>query len=117
MGGYGEGFLRHQMDLEDVERKLELCQEVLNVVGTLDPGMTDWRGSMIYEGNWPAMMLLQKSLSNKQINRKQFQRKVKQLLKQLEIAGRCLSLECEGRYEKEIEKRAQQAVESMKKLL
>jgi len=115
--GSEDGFLRHQMDLEDVQRKLELCEEVMAVVGALDPGQTDWRGSLLYEKNWPAMTLLQYQYSKHTISKKIFKKSIKNLLGQLETAKRSLDIEDTDSFEKQISQKIGLAIRSMENMI
>eukprot|EP00092_Neocalanus_flemingeri_P059308 GFUD01070852.1.p1 GENE.GFUD01070852.1~~GFUD01070852.1.p1 ORF type:complete len:239 (+),score=64.09 GFUD01070852.1:36-752(+) len=115
--GSEEGFLRHQMDEDDVKRKLELCEEVMSVLEALDPGQTDWKGSLVYEKNWPAMTLLQSQFSMGKISRKVYKKSVRKLISQLQAAKRTLEIEDENSYEHKISEKISKAVFSMENLL
>jgi len=100
-----------------VERKLELCEEVMAVLGAVDPGQADWRGSLVYERNWPAMTLLQQQFTMGKINKKGFKKKVQNLIKQLQSAKRALEVEEEGSFEHSLADKIYKAIGSMEQMI
>merc|ERR1719510_738930 len=112
-----KSFLKHQMDQDDVERKLEICEEILSVLSCLEPGMSEWRGHILYEKNWPAMMILQWKYQSKRINKKTYKKAVKTLIHELDQAKRCLEIERKNSTEGDICSKIDKSMENMKQLV
>lgn len=97
--GYEEGFLQHELDTDDLKMKAKMCRDIINVLGLLEPGLTNWRAYLIYEASWTEHALLLEELKSKTIKIKIFKKKILQVLKNLRFAQRCL--EDNGRKEDE----------------
>ena len=83
---------------------LQMCQDIINVLGLLEPGLTNWRAYLIYEvgrfikyilkqedfykTSWTEHALLLEELKSKTIKMKIFKKKILQVLKNLRFAQR-----------------------------
>ena len=81
-----------------------MCQNIINVLGLLEPGLTNWRAYLIYEvdsqskyflkkedfykASWTEHALLLEELKSKTIKIKIFKKKILQVLKNLRFAQR-----------------------------
>ncbi|XP_030378207.1 SET domain-containing protein SmydA-8 [Scaptodrosophila lebanonensis] len=108
-----EGYLLPQMSLEDIERKERYCREFLEVIDVLEPGLTRLRGLIMYELHAPIMVLAQHAIQNGQIQRQDFQRKLKEVVKMLRESRDILLLEPEGSSEHEMGLAAADALTKM----
>ncbi|XP_016978673.1 SET domain-containing protein SmydA-8 isoform X2 [Drosophila rhopaloa] len=94
--GRTEGYLLPQMSPEDIARKETYCREFLEIVDVLDPGLTRLRGLIMYELHAPVMVLAQSAIQSGQISRQEFQRRLKEVVKLLQVSRDILCLEPEG---------------------
>ena len=62
MYGRMEGYEANNLSLELLERKKELCEEVLGVLDVIMPGSVRMRGVMLYELHLPYVMLANRQL-------------------------------------------------------
>nr|XP_036677093.1 SET domain-containing protein SmydA-8 [Drosophila suzukii] len=91
-----DGYLLPQMSPEDIARKESYCREFLEIIDVLDPGLTRLRGLIMYELHAPVMVLAQMAIQNGQISRQEFQRRLKEVVKLLQVSRDILCLEPEG---------------------
>jgi len=104
------------MSPEDIARKESYCREFLEIIDVLDPGLTRLRGGLLtispensvnllpfpttglimYELHAPVMVLAQMAIQNGQISRQEFQRRLKEVVKLLQVSRDILCLEPEG---------------------
>ncbi|EDX02031.1 SET domain-containing protein SmydA-8 isoform X2 [Drosophila yakuba] len=94
--GRTEGYLLPQMSPEDIARKESYCREFLEIVDVLDPGLTRLRGLIMYELHAPVMVLAQSAFQGGQISRQEFQRRLKEVVKLLQVSKDILLMEPEG---------------------
>ncbi|XP_017045855.2 SET domain-containing protein SmydA-8 [Drosophila ficusphila] len=108
-----EGYLLPQMSPEDIARKESYCREFLEIVDVLDPGLTRLRGLIMYELHAPVMVLAQSAIQSGQISRQEFQRRLKEVVKLLQVSRDILCLEPQGSTEHEMGLAAADALSKM----
>merc|ERR1712110_843680 len=81
------------MVLENFTKKVKICEEVISVLERIDPGLTEWRGHLLYEKNWSAVTILQMQLETRSIKFQTYKNKMKSLIKDLELAMKMLEIE------------------------
>ncbi|XP_071438734.1 uncharacterized protein [Hetaerina americana] len=96
---YGKisGYTIHEMPRSLLERKRNLCRELLTVFDVVEPGKSRIRGITLYELHAPLMTLITRDLEEGKLNVKKQKR---ELLKQLNEVLKCLEeardiLKCE----------------------
>lgn len=82
-------------DLPDIllERKIELCQNVLGVLSVVEPGKTRSRALLLYELHAPLLLLARSQYSNCLLSADQLKLKVEEVVKILEECVQILEWE------------------------
>lgn len=63
-------FFISEMSDELIERKIELCNELLNVADTLEPGLSRFRGSLLFDLQAAMAVQAKRNYVNGQITKK-----------------------------------------------
>ncbi|XP_046405906.1 uncharacterized protein LOC124170904 [Ischnura elegans] len=86
---YGKvsGYTIHEMPRSLLERKRDICRELLTVFDVVEPGKSRLRGITLYELHAPLMTLITRDLEEGRINPKNQKR---ELLNQLQEVLKCL---------------------------
>ncbi|XP_068158972.1 SET domain-containing protein SmydA-8 isoform X1 [Drosophila tropicalis] len=108
-----EGYLLPQMQPEDIARKERYCREFLAIIDVLEPGLTRLRGLIMYELHAPIMILAQIAIQKGQISAKEFQCRIKEVIKLLQQSRDILKLEPQGSNEHEMGSAAADALIKM----
>merc|ERR1719192_3235021 len=88
--------LKGKLTLEEIEEKVSLMKDYVEVFSTIDPGYTKWRGMMLVEISKLSIFLADYKLSSKQISHDQFLEKIQDCMQDLAFALKSLSFEPEG---------------------
>lgn len=107
------GYLIHEMSLDDIKRKEKYCRDFLTVIDVLEPGLTRLRGLIMYELHAPIMVLSTRSIQNKLITRNEFQRNLKEVARLLKESRDILKMEPEGSNEYMMGQAAEDALKGM----
>ncbi|XP_050502228.1 SET domain-containing protein SmydA-8-like [Diabrotica virgifera virgifera] len=91
-----KGYLINELDESILERKVELCREVLEVLDIIEPGYTRIRGVTLFEIHAPLMMLLTRDLANQSLSKAELKKRLKEVFKYLTEANIILKHEPES---------------------
>ncbi|XP_059477040.1 SET domain-containing protein SmydA-8 [Neocloeon triangulifer] len=99
-------------DLSDdmLERKKDICEELMPIFDVLEPGMSRLRGMTLYELHAPLMVLATRAFEARNINKKDLQYQMKKVAQCLEQAAEILKLDPEGSSERQMADAAAQAL-------
>lgn len=97
-----------------LERKLELCREVLKVLDVTEPGKTRARGMILYEMHAVKVLLAQSAFRQKIINELVLKKRLKEAVEFLQEAEDILSLEDPQSTEGLIAIQAKQGLEQLR---
>ncbi|XP_056644383.1 SET domain-containing protein SmydA-8-like isoform X3 [Diorhabda sublineata] len=112
--GKVEGNLIYQLGDEMLERKIEICREVLGVLDVIEPGYSRIRGVTLYELHAPLMILLTRKLAGKSVTKLELKSRLKEISKCLTEATVILSYEPENSAEGNMGKAAAEALIQIK---
>ncbi|XP_022900337.2 SET domain-containing protein SmydA-8 [Onthophagus taurus] len=92
---YGKinGFLIHELTDELLERKIEICREILKIFDVLEPGYTRIRGVTLYELHAPIMIMVSRKFEKQQITKSELKNLLREVVRYLEEASVILSYE------------------------
>ncbi|XP_046392646.1 uncharacterized protein LOC124160706 [Ischnura elegans] len=76
-----------------LERKVQLCENIMAVADIVEPGLTRLRGTMFHEWFEPQQMLAKIAYKNGEMNEDEFRQATNKAIKFLEEAAAILSLE------------------------
>ena len=93
--GNKEKFSDPVKDIEKISRKLDLCQNYLEVYSKVDIGYTSWRGKLLEEMINPLLLLNKLKLNNGAINQVQFLQCYKESVRLIKEATKCRQYEPE----------------------
>ena len=88
--------LQGRLTRQQLERKVSLYREYMAVFAVVDPGLTKWRGSLLYETAKLSLMLGECDLKQGRCSEHEFLAGVEQAGRELEEAVRCLQWEQVG---------------------
>ena len=80
-------------DTQKISRKLELCQNYLNVYSKVDVGYTSWRGKLLEEMVNPLLLLNKIKLNNGTIDQVEFLQVYKESVRMIKEAAKCRQFE------------------------
>ena len=75
----------------EMDRKVQLCQQVLAVLGTVDPGFTSWRGKLLNELSNTVLVISRTDYSAGTINLQTFKRRIYNSMKYMATAKKCIN--------------------------
>ena len=84
--GSAPGYSQAELTEVQVTRKLMLGEEYLEAVGRVDPGLTRWRGQILYEMNKFKIVKIMQALQKRQIGIESFLEQATIIVKELEEA-------------------------------
>ncbi|XP_075224059.1 SET domain-containing protein SmydA-8-like isoform X1 [Lycorma delicatula] len=113
---YGKmsGYLIHQLSNALLERKRDICLELLNVFNKIEPGYSRLRGVLMYELHAPVMILLTRKFESKTISKKDLKSELKKVANYLKESSEILSYETEISTEGIMGRAAKEALERIK---
>ncbi|XP_065173642.1 SET domain-containing protein SmydA-8-like [Atheta coriaria] len=103
-------------DLPDLllERKVELCMQILENLDVIEPGYTRTRGLILYELHAPLILIAKNLYKNAVITKEELKRKLNEAAEKLEEAVKILCLEPEYTQEGMLGRNAKPALERIK---
>ncbi|KAJ8940713.1 hypothetical protein NQ318_009116 [Aromia moschata] len=113
---YGKinGYLIYELTNETLERKRDICLEILRVLDVIEPGYTRIRGVTLYEVHAPMMILLTKDMEYGSFSKNEIKARLKEVLKYLIEASIILGYEPENSPEGLMGKAANEALVQIK---
>ena len=80
-------------DLKNIVRKLELCQNYIDVYSKVDNGYSAWKGKVLEEMVGPYMLYNKHLLNERQIDEEKYLQNYKKSLRMLKDASKCRQYE------------------------
>lgn len=77
--GRSDGYIIHELDMTQLQRKESYCRDLLNVVNVLEPGASRLRGIICYEMHAPMMVKITREFENRTINSNQLRSRLKEV--------------------------------------
>lgn len=97
--GYQNGYLHHEMKLEDLEKKANMCQELIDITAALDPGnsrLSLYTGVLYHELFQAKFEVMKRDVDNKLVDKQDNLRKLDELKVCLKTALNALEDELDG---------------------
>jgi len=118
IGLYGRepGFNSEEMTEATWMRKKQLCEEILETLKVLEPGLTARKARLMYELHLPLIMLAQVNL-NKKGDKAAVKKEFQKGLVTLKVALKVFESEPEGSWEREMVGRSQEAVSQIHEIM
>uniref|UniRef100_A0A1B6C0V1 SET domain-containing protein n=3 Tax=Clastoptera arizonana TaxID=38151 RepID=A0A1B6C0V1_9HEMI len=112
---YGKcnGYLIHELTEEQLNRKKEICEDLLSVFNVIEPGMSRIRAITMYELHAPIMIQLTRQFQMQNISKRQLKLDLKRVVNYLQEASNILSFEPEDSAEGEMCMAANDALERL----
>ena len=117
MYGRVDGYLIEDLPDLLLERKVELCEKLLEVTNIIEPGLTRIRGMILYELHAPLLFLARNHYQTEVISKEVFLKKMQSVIATLKEAAEILSLEPKCTPEGIIGQVAHQSIEHLKSSL
>ena len=76
----------------EMDRKIQLCNTILTVLGKVDPGFTEWRGKLLNELSNTLLLVSKADYNNKIISLPAYKRRIFTCMKNVALAKKCLNL-------------------------
>ncbi|KAK4874047.1 hypothetical protein RN001_013407 [Aquatica leii] len=94
--GKANGYIINDLSPEILNRKKDICEEIMEVFDVIEPGFTRLRGVTLYELHAPIMMLTTKSYEQGTLTKTELRKRLKEVLRYLEEAALILGYEPES---------------------
>ncbi|XP_046654958.1 uncharacterized protein LOC124348729 [Daphnia pulicaria] len=91
--GRNEKYLLNTLTMEQLERKVAICRQLLDVADVVEPGLTRIRGVTLYEMHALMLLMARRTFEASQISSAEFKEKIESVRSILSAATRILSLE------------------------
>jgi len=101
---------------KQLSRKVEFCDEVVEMLVVLQPGLSDMQGLVLYERASAKGLILQKEMEAGLLSPTQFVADMGKVLQDLEMTVTCLGVEMPGTYKRMIADKADAAAVTLKEL-
>lgn len=111
--GRAEGYTLEDLPDLLLERKVELCNQLLEVLDVIEPGYSRIRGVTLYELHAPLMILARNQYNSDVIDKEEFKKKFRQAIDTLGKSVEILKNEVPSTTEGQLGLMAQQAHESL----
>ncbi|KAF2350507.1 SET domain [Trinorchestia longiramus] len=102
MYGRSSGYLIGELTEQQLERKIDCCTHLLNIIDVIDPGISRLRGLTKYELHAPLLMKANKEFQLKLLTRKQFLQRLHEVLQLLHDTVYCLQFEPPSTHEGQV---------------
>jgi hypothetical protein len=112
--GRAEGYTVEDLPDLLLERKIELCNQLLEVLDVVEPGHSRIRGVTLYELHAPLMVLARNQYTSDVISKDEFRKKMQEAVDTLGRAVEILNNEAPGSNEGQLGAVARQAYDSLK---
>ncbi|KAK5641885.1 hypothetical protein RI129_010432 [Pyrocoelia pectoralis] len=113
---YGKvtGYIINDLSPEALNRKKDICKEIMEVFNVIEPGFTRLRGVTLYELHAPIMMLTTKNYEQGKLTKTELRRRLREVLEYLEEAALILGYEPESTSEHIMGVAAKEALERIR---
>ena len=111
------GFFYHELSNELIDRKIGFCEEFLSVYGRLDSGLTDWRGSTLFELATARMTKAQRALDSGDLSVDRFREELMSIIRIYDEVVIILNVETGGTYLSDLRVRARRHISEVKDLI
>ncbi|CAG9864919.1 unnamed protein product [Phyllotreta striolata] len=111
--GKTKGFLIQELNEDQLERKIEICREVLEVLDVIEPGFTRIRGVTLYELHAPLMILFTRQAAEKNLSKSEFKRRLREIFNYLKEASVILQFEPKSSAEGKMGQAAREALKQV----
>ena len=91
--GARDGFRLDQMSRDQLNRKIELCRNYIEIFSKLEPGYRVWKGRVLEELLGPLSITVNKDFEEKKISRVEYILRYKEILKMVKEASQCRQFE------------------------
>ncbi|XP_071534111.1 uncharacterized protein [Panulirus ornatus] len=115
MYGRVAGYILPELSEAHMVRKVACCQDLLQVLDILDPGVSRLRGLTLYELHAPLLLQANKAFQNTSITRREFLQQLREVESHLDRTIYCLKHEPVSSFEGEICKIARNSVQELRK--
>lgn len=109
--GRAEGYLIHELTMEQLGKKEQHCRDLLAVVDRLDPGLSKLRGVIMYELHAPIMLQATRQFEAKRIQARDLKLRLQEVVRLLRDSEQILSMEPLGTSEFEMSLAAADALQ------
>lgn len=100
--GRADGYLIHELSLEQLRTKEQYCRDLLMVVDRLDPGLSKLRGLIMYELHAPIMLQATRQFEAKAIYASDLKKRLREVVQLLRDSAAILGMEPVGSGEHEM---------------
>jgi len=114
---YGNSGGQTQMNRKYLEKKIEVCTEVLSILAQVDPGFSDNFGMVLYERIPPSLLVLQQQLDTGEIGVEAFKEGLTNIIEDGQQVKLCMEFHDQGTNRKEIDKKVDIILRNTKDLL
>jgi len=83
---------RSNMSRPLMDRKIQLCYLVLDVLGKVDPGLTAWQGKILNELSNTLLLVSKSDYNKKIISLQTYKRRIYQCMKNVALAKKCINM-------------------------
>ncbi|XP_077284608.1 SET and MYND domain containing, arthropod-specific, member 4 isoform X2 [Arctopsyche grandis] len=91
--GKVDSHLIHKMSLSQLQRKRDICRDILKVFDALEPGYSRLRGITLYELHAPLMILTTRDYEKNELSKNELRIRLKEVVKCLEESVKILNYE------------------------
>lgn len=91
-----DGYMIQELSVTLLERKIQLCREILSIFDVIEPGLSRLRGMTLYELHAPIMILATRDFQAKIISKPQLRDRLSEILRCLKDSANILSFEPEN---------------------
>lgn len=100
--GRADGYLIHELTLQQLRTKEQYCRDLLEVVDRLDPGLSKLRGLIMYELHAPIMLQATRQFEAKAIQAADLKKRLREVVALLRDSAAILAMEPSGTSEHEM---------------
>ena len=101
------GSFRGNLTLQQVELRLQLVEDFIRIFHMVDPGLTKWRGKMLFQVCKTKMFLADIKHSKEEMDKEKFLTEMKESIEGMEEVVKCLQDEPNGCLEWKVSQMAQ----------
>ena len=87
--GAREGYKLNQLSRKQLERKISLCRNYIEIFSVLEPGHRTWKGAVLEELLGPLTMTMHQDQQEGKMNKIEYLLKYKEIINMLKEASKC----------------------------